>query len=220
MAAGYLALAAAANAGSVSLFNSLTGTPENLVAVSPSLGGGPTYQSFSTGSQAVTLSSLDLVGWVNSLTDGGSVSVALYASNGNMPGASLDVLGTLADSSLTLALNGISVPLSSSDIQLAADTRYWIGISNAAGNSSSFIWGERFDNSNTFGAQGQYTALPGGIVTDPDSITYDGNVYYFGPMDMAVTGTASSSAPEPATLGLMALGLAAVGFAQRRRKSS
>ena len=219
-AAGCLTLGAAAHAGEVSLFESLTGTPEDGASVSPSLGGAPAYQSFSTGSQAVTLSSLDLVGWVSSLTDGGSMTISLYASNGTAPGAALDVLGTYADSSLELYLNGFSVPVSGLDIHLAADTRYWIGISDTPGDSSSFTWAERFDNSNTVGATGQYTGLNGTVIPDPYSLVYDGVTYNFGPMDMAVTGTTTgSSVPEPATLGLMALGLAAVGFSLRRRRS-
>lgn len=220
-AVGYLTLCATANA-SVTLFGSLTGTPENAIQVSPAVGGDPAYQSFSTGSQAVTLSGLALVGWVNSLTDGGSMSVALYASNATAPASTpLDVLGTFTDSSLTTYLNGFSVPVSGLDIHLAADTRYWIGIydSSAAGYSSSFDWGERYDNSDTFGATGQYTGIYGQIVPDPYSY-FDSSTdttYDLGPMDMQVTGVVTGSVPEPATLGLLALGLAAVGFSRRMK---
>lgn len=220
---GYLAFCATANA-TVSLFGSLTGTPEDAVPVSPALGGDPAYQSFSTGSQAVTLSGLELVGWANNLTDGGSMSIALYASNSTAPAAApLDILGTFADSSLTTYLNGFSVPVAGLDIQLAADTRYWIGIydSSAPGYSSSFDWGERFDNSDTVGATGQYTGIYGQVIPDPYSFFDASNdtTYNFGPMDMAVTGVVTGSVPEPATLGLLALGLAGVGFSRRKRKS-
>lgn len=222
-AAGYLALCATANA-SVTLFESLTGTPENGIQVSPAVGGDPAYQSFSTGSQAVTLTGLALVGWVNDLTDGGSMSVALYASNANAPASSpLDVLDTFTDASLSTALSGISVPVSGLDIQLAADTRYWIGIydSSAAGYSSSFVWGERYDNSDTYGATGQYSEIYGTIIPDPYSFTdpTNGVTYNFGPMDMAISGVATGSVPEPATLGLLALGLAGVGLSRRMRKT-
>jgi hypothetical protein len=219
--AGYLGFCANANA-SVSLFESLTGTPEDAVPVSPAFDGDPAYQSFSTGSQAVTLSGLDLIGWVGSLTDGGSMSIALYASNSTAPAATpLDVLGTFADSSLTTYLNGFSVPVAGLDIQLAADTRYWIGIydSSAPGYSSSFDWGERFNNSDTVGATGQYTGIYGGVIPDPYSLVDDGTTYNFGPMDMAVTGVVTGSVPEPATLGLLALGLAGVGLSRRKHKT-
>ncbi len=222
-AVGYLAFCATANA-SVSLFGSLTGTPEDAVPVSPASGGDPAYQSFSTGSQAVTLSGLDLIGWVGSLTDGGSMSIALYASNSTAPAATpLDILGTYADSSLTTYLNGFSVPVSGLDIQLAADTRYWIGIydSSAPGYSSSFDWGERFNNSDTVGATGQYTVVYGQVVPDPYSFfdASNGMTYDFGPMDMAITGVVTGSVPEPATLGLLGLGLAGVAFSLRKRRS-
>jgi PEP-CTERM motif len=219
-AVGYLAFCATANATVVSLFGSLTGTPEDQAPVSPALGGDPAYQSFSTGGRAVTLSELDLVGWVTNLTDGGSMSIALYASNSTAPAASpLDILGTFADSSLTTYLNGFSVPVAGLDIHLAADTRYWIGIydSSAPGYSSSFVWGERFNNSDTVGATGQYTGIYGQVIPDPYSFfdASNGTTYDFGPMDMGVTG----SVPEPATLGLLALGLAGVGFSRRKRRS-
>ena len=98
------------------------------------LGPGPDYQSFRTGSTAVTLTSLAFDLSDANPGDGGEVTVTLYSDNGSdtAPNAALSTLGTIADSSLAATASFKTLAVSST-YTLAANTNYWIQLSTAGG---------------------------------------------------------------------------------------
>jgi hypothetical protein len=131
---GAMVLASAANA-QVVLYGNLYATVAAFDGVNSN---GPLYNSFSTGSSPVTLTDvklqLDLID-----TGGiGTISVGLYADSSTTPGSLLQALGTLSDSSLTLNVGGTFDFPVSPGFALAANTRYWIGLSTA--NNSLSGW--------------------------------------------------------------------------------
>jgi collagen type I/II/III/V/XI/XXIV/XXVII alpha len=100
--------------------------------IAAGFGSGPTYQSFSSGSTAVTLTALsfDLFDAAGGF-DGGTVTVSLYSNSGTSAGTSLTTLGTISDSSLSTSTTGSFVTMAtSSTFTLAANTTYWVKLSS------------------------------------------------------------------------------------------
>jgi len=95
-----------ANAGVV--YNSLPQTTTGHDEVSSY---GPLYDSFSTGSDLGPISSVMFM-LFGTNTDGGSISVSLYADNGSTAGSLISALGTINDATLTGSPSVISLSLS------------------------------------------------------------------------------------------------------------
>jgi hypothetical protein len=204
-----LSMSASAEQG---VYSNLTGDYEDTGSFP--VAGNPLFQSFTTGSSVTELSSLTLEGAAITPSDGGSIGVALFADNSTSPAAAaLETIATIADSTLADYLNAFTVSLPSSQVALAPDTRYWIGVYDASPSllSSSFIWGEIAPtfNPDAIGVAGQYAETYGS--TYPIPTTFDGTTYGGFEMQLAVTAV-----PLPATLGLFGIGLFGLGFARRR----
>jgi hypothetical protein len=203
LAAAGAALLASASGG-VILFDNLA----NPIIGNRSIGLVNEYQSFSNGPSADTLTDVKVI-LQGDNADGHSFSVDLYSSNaGPIPGALLGNVGTAFDSAL--AFNSPKTFDFPASIALAANTRYWIGIST--GNGSSVSWElacEQPCSSVDTGVSGQFIDDTGSVAnTNFDAFS----------MQVSETAIVTGGAPEPATYLLGVTGLLAIGFLRRRQK--
>jgi hypothetical protein len=170
---------------------------------------GPIYDSFSTGANSGFLSNAEFL--LSSLdpTSTAALSVDLFSSNPPDPvtgvpsvGSFIVSLGTISDSQLS-AVPGIFTLSLVSNPALAANTRYWIGLT---GPSSSATWNWTLDStSQGIGSESEFFQNAGGTFPN-DSGGYQ--------MQVEVSGT-----PEPASLFLSGVALLTCGVILRRRSS-
>jgi hypothetical protein len=147
--------------------------------------------SFSTGVTALTLTDVQLSIESANTSDGNTFAVELLPDTGSTSpnfGAVLEAITGVADSSLTGALADYDYVLG--PVTLAANTRYWIGLS-APGTSSSVQWS--YTSSQGTGSASEY--FYDASIVSPNNP--------FGPFQMQVNISDSSAAPEPASGWLM-----------------
>jgi len=162
---------------------------------------GPLYDSFSTGTKSYFLTEVDLL-----LGRSGTFNVGLYAnqipvggpfSGSSIPGSLITNLGTFS----APAVSGV-VAVNGENVVLAANTRYWIGLSS----SSTTIWFFSLDFSGTgVGSEFNFIAsVPEQLPNNPD-----------GAYQMRISG---QETPLPAALPLFASGGGVLGLLSWRRK--
>ena len=168
---------------------------------------GPSYNSFSTGASAFSLT--DVMLRLDKTSDSsGSISVGLYADSGNNPGGALVSIGTLMDSSLTNSQANYDLTLTT-PYTLAANTRYWIGLTGN-NNGSSAEWDWTMDQSGT------------GVAGEFHSSKTLGTFANGWPYQMEVSGRASqlNPVPEPSSVILLITMLGSCTFLAGRRLTS
>ena len=168
------------------------------------------YDSFSTGSQGLFLSSVTvlLYGVANTIADGGLISALLYDDSSGMPNLPKANFGTISDSSIT-STNGAAptaITLTTSvPFALAPNARYWVGLADGGGtNATSALWA--------------YDGGPGGVgvATEFYYNTFNGSPF---PNSGGAYLMQVSAVPEPTSMGLLLTGLSGVilaGYARRK----
>jgi hypothetical protein len=170
---------------------------------------------FNTGSFSGFLSSLN-VAFANVQTFDQTATAYLLADNGlgTSPSTVLGTISTITVPFTGSTFNVIPLPFTftaTTSIPLAANTNYWVGFAKAGPATDVFLHlGVTQDtsvitNSNAFST---------GTMSGPWTVFNNGNKTAF-----QVIGSASSpstSAPEPATLAMLSLGIVAGTIARRR----
>jgi hypothetical protein len=156
---------------------------------------GPLYGSFSTGAGAgVRLTGVQLL-----LSNGGGssgiTSIGIFNSNNGTsppsPGTLYAAIGTVSESSLSATASVWNVSLVS-PLSLAANTRYWVGLST--NNGAVMQWWYSSNSAGT-GVTGEYFSNNNGTFQNVGD----------GPYQMSVSVTA---VPEPTTSAMALAGLA------------
>jgi PEP-CTERM motif len=143
-------------------------------------------------------------------TDGHSFSVGLYSDSSTAPGALLAPIGTALDSVLPFSGIGV-IDFSGLSISLAANTRYWVGLSTA--NASSVAWElVLIDPANS-----SYVGWQSEFYDDSGTVTADNGFVLqlaYG-MQLSASPAVAPTVPEPSSILLGFVGL--VGIVSLRR---
>jgi PEP-CTERM motif len=200
-----LTLGSAANAGEI--YNNLP-PATSTQSSDPVASDGPSYNSFSTGSNASLLTDVKLL-LTGTLGTPSHFTVSLLSDSSSTPGSLLSTLKTFSDSTLSTTSSAV-YDVSVASIRLAANTRYWIELSSTDPSAPSIVAWDYATDATGVGVSGEYYAYtPQGV------LTVTANSDASGPYQMSVT---TAPVPEPATLYqvLSAFGVGVIAIARRR----
>jgi hypothetical protein len=198
-----LALSGTAHAGQ-DLYNNINAVSGGTDAVTDN---GPMADSFSTGASAFTLTDVSLLleGAAPPPRQGippeGSITVYLLSDSGTSPGSTIATLGTLLDSAVGASL---AVYDFTTDIVLAADTRYWIEVVAANGSQTQWSWSQ--DLTGTGVANEYFSNVNGVWANNP-----------LGGYQMEIADNPSPPVPEPAGWTVLLVGGAFMAARRARR---
>ncbi|MDD5275247.1 MAG: PEP-CTERM sorting domain-containing protein [Methylovulum sp.] len=184
--------------------NSALAKSSGVDSINPVNGLGPIADSFFS-SKAQQLSDVKLDLSRTNLGSTGNLTVSLLSDNGSKPGSFLTNLGTISDSLLDSTLKLVDLS-GFGTIYLAANARYWIQVAASSGSSANWSWST--DTSGP-GVAGERYSNKLGVY--PNS----GGPYQMQVSAMDIIG-ASASVPEPGSIVLLAVGIAAYGFGRHR----
>jgi len=204
-------LVPAANAATVPVFNNLMVAT---TSASPIATAGPFYGSFWSASDASVLADISLR-FIRVGTNTDVLSIQLFHdSGGNTPGALQASLASIAVNSIattytnyqfgTSGYVGEIAFLPGLNLNLTANTRYWIGVISSGTTSTSEKWAISSTSAGTLGVVGEYRTNKSGTVQ---------NFVGGSPFQMRVD---VSPVPEPGTILLSVFGLGTLVFLRRR----
>lgn len=190
--------------GDTVLFDSISSTTDgsDFISSTPPYSSGPLAASFSTGTSGFDFDSLSLILYDVSPTDGGSFTISLLGDSSGTPGATIETIATVLDSSLSASYAVYTFDTTTTE-DLAALTRYWIELS---GTDTSAVWAWTTSDSGP-GVSTEYFYDPElGVVANSS----------LGPYQMEIPGVVLST-PEAGTLVLLIVALGALGVMSRKR---
>lgn len=176
---------------------------------------GPLADSFTTTADSLRLTSVGVL--LRGNAGSGQITAELLSDDGGKPGADLLELGIIKDGQLTSAYQEFFFPES---FGLAADTRYWIKLSDSSAvGETSADWGVCIQSCQSdLGVPGEFFA--NGNKTLPCTGFPCIFPNRFGPYQMEVAvSTGRGATSEPATWLLVGSGLAAMVYGSRKFKA-
>jgi len=161
---------------------------------------GPIYNSFSTGSTGLVLSDVKLnLEFLDGAPTG--FSVGLYADSSATPGTLIQSLGSMSDSAISGNGAVYDFPVSPG-VSLAANTRYWIGLTTSNGSNTGWATTDSTSGTGVLGAWTCFDYVLTSATTRPTAKPRGFPVGCFqntaGSFIMEVTATAPAAATAPA----------------------
>jgi hypothetical protein len=164
---------------------------------------------FETGGTATDLS--DVIFNLEASTGTGALTVEVFTNSGNAPSTLVGTVGTISHASLTTGSFSQVTVTPGTTIALAANTQYWIELIGASISTADALW-EIGPNDNGTGVAAEYhDRVTAGVVDNVNANNVSTNTIPEMQVDV------QSTAPEPATFGLLGLALAGLAAIRRRR---